>query len=148
MKLRTLCLTAALSFGAIFAGSAIADEVWVMPSGNQIVYDRDVGDTAVLTYRAEQGLQSGQIFVVGLGGRSEGRNAYQGYWVEADDAGAACPAAIVDAEGKTWRRWGLVTIAFAKPSFPSSITITRGECLHAPAGRGVAARPVVGAGVR
>ncbi|MBK8542850.1 MAG: hypothetical protein IPL62_04310 [Caulobacteraceae bacterium] len=89
---------AAFAFGLMMSGTAVADEVWSLPSGNQLVYDRDVGNVAVLTYRAEQGLDSGQIFVVGLGGQFEGRGSYQAYWVEADDAGAACPASIVDAE--------------------------------------------------
>ncbi|MBK6702839.1 MAG: hypothetical protein IPG56_03025 [Caulobacteraceae bacterium] len=138
---------AAFAFGLMMSGTAVADEVWSLPSGNQLVYDRDVGNVAVLTYRAEQGLDSGQIFVVGLGGQFEGRGSYQAYWVEADDAGAACPASIVDAEGNTWRRWGIATVSFASRSFPSRITISRGECLGAPSGR-ITARPVVGAGVR
>lgn len=147
MSIRIACFAAALALGALIAPAAIADEVWSLPSGNQLVYDRDAGSVAVLTYRAEQGLQQGQIFVVGLGGVSEGRGRYQAYWVEADDAGPACPAAIVDAEGHTWHRWGLATVAFASRTFPSRITISRGECLSAPHGS-INARPVVGAGVR
>lgn len=146
MRLRTFCFATLLLFAGL-AAPALADEVWSLPSGNQLIYDRDVGATAVLTYRAEQGAHQGQIFVVGLGGQSSGRSHYQAYWVEADDAGATCPAAIVDAEGHTWHRWGLATIAFARPGFPSSITISRGECLNAPTGH-INARPVVGAGVR
>jgi hypothetical protein len=130
-----------------FAASASADEVWVLPSGNQITYDRDVGDVAVLTYRAEQGLDSGQIFVPGLGGLYEGRGAYQGYWVEADDAGPHCAAALTDAEGRTWSRWGSAHVTFDKPGFPSGIKIKRGDCFSADTQR-VSAKPVVGAGVR
>ena len=147
MKIRALSIAAACVAAALLPTTASADEVWSLPSGNQLVYDRDVGATAVLTYRAEQGLSPGQIFVVGLGGQYEGRTRYQGYWVEADDAGDACAASIVDAEGRTWRRWGLTTVQFQRPTFPSRVTITRGECLSAPAGR-VTAQPVVGAGVR
>lgn len=148
MNLRALGFAAACLAAVLAPGSAAADEVWSLPSGNQLVYDRDAGATAVLTYRAEQGESAGQMFVVGLGGQYEGRGAYQGYWVEADDAGPACAAAIVDAEGNTWRRWGLVTVTFARPTFPSRVTITRGECLSAPSNRRIVAQPVVGAGVR
>ena len=147
MKTRATLFAAALALSAAFAGSAAADEVWVMPSGNQLVYDRDVGNVAVLTYQAEQGRERGQIFVVGLGGRGEGRGRYEAYWVEADDAGAACPASLVDAEGRTWRRWGIASASFASPSFPSRLTVTRSACLN-PAVTRVTARPVVGAGVR
>lgn len=147
MNARVLAAAVCFAFGALVAAPAFADEVWSLPSGNQLTYDRDVGDVAVLTYRAEQGSNPGQIFVVGLGGRYEGRSSYQAYWVEADDAGPACAAALVDAEGHTWRRWGLATVSFARPSFPSRVTISRGECLSAPRGR-VTGSPVVGAGVR
>jgi hypothetical protein len=144
MKLRIMLTALALT---LIAAPASADEVWSLPSGNQLVYDRDVGDTAVLTYVPEQGDGRGQIFVVGLAGQYEGRGSYQAYWVENDDAGAACPAALTDAEGNTWRRWGIATISFQRATFPSRITIARGECLNAPSGR-ITARPVVGAGVR
>lgn len=147
MKFRDVGFAVALAASALISTAAHADEVWSLPSGNQLVYDRDVGNVAVLTYRAEQGSADGQIFVVGLGGRYEGRAAYQAYWVEADDAGPACAASIVDAEGRTWRRWGLASVRFASPTFPSRVTISRGECLTAPSGR-ITARPVVGAGVR
>ncbi len=145
MKSRALAVAA--TFTMLLAAPAVADEVWSLPSGNQVVYDRDAGNAAVLTYTPEQGLGRGQIFVVGLAGQYEGRGRYQAYWVENDDAGAACPASLTDAEGNTWRRWGLATVAFQRPGFPSAITISRGECLAAPSGR-VTARPVVGAGVR
>lgn len=145
--MKSRMLAAAMAFAALSAAPAVADEVWSLPSGNQVIYDRDVGTTAVLTYTPEQGLERGQIFVVGMAGQVEGRGRYQAYWVENDDAGAACPAALTDAEGNTWRRWGLATVTFQRRGFPSAITISRGECLGAPTGR-VTARPVVGAGVR
>lgn len=147
MKTRSSLVVASLALGMLFSTPASADEVWVLRSGNQLVYARDVGNVAVLTYRPEQGVEAGQIFVVGLGGQYQGRSRYQAYWVEADDAGPACPAALVDAEGRTWRRWGLATVSFASPNSSSRLTLSRGECLGAPRGS-VTARPVVGAGVR
>ena len=139
---------ASLMFGALLPSAALADEVWVMPSGNQLVYDRDIGDTAVLTYTPEQGMAKGQIFVVGLGGKYDGRGEFDGYWVEEDDAGAHCAAGLIDAQGKPWRRWGLAHVSFEKKSFPSRLTVTRGECLKGAVGKPVTAKPVVGAGVR
>ena len=147
MKPRLSIGVVSLFLGMLFSSAAFADEVWVVPSGNPLTYDRDVGEVEVLTYRAEQGLEPGQMFVVGLGGQYEGRSRYQAYWVEADDAGHWCAAGLVDAEGRTWRRWGLATVSFVSPNFPSRLTLSRGECLTAPEGR-LTARPVVGAGVR
>ena len=145
--MKAFTLVSALALACLAATPASADEVWSLPSGNQIVYERDAGDVAVLSYKPEQGMGKGLIFVMGLGGKYEGRGRFQAYWTEDDDAGAACPVALTDGEGKTWHRWGLATIRFRKPSFPSSIVIARGECLAAPHGH-TRARPVIGAGVR
>jgi len=60
-------ITAALIAAAPLA--AMADEVWSLPSGNQIVYERDAGSTAILSYKPEVGLEAGYIFVPGLGGQ-------------------------------------------------------------------------------
>ena len=142
--IRTLAL-AALALAAPLA--AFADEVWSLPSGNQVVYDRDSGDTAILSYMPEQGLEKGWVFVPGLAGVYEGRGTYQGYWVEPADAGPACPAALIDAEGTAWARWGAVEIKFAKPTFPSKITIRRGSCFG-PTKTKLTAKPVIGAGLQ
>ena len=139
-------LTAAALLASI-ALAASADEVWSLPSGNQIVYERDAGATAILSYKPEVGLESGYIFVPGLGGYYSGRGAYQGYWVEAGDAGPVCAASLVDAEGKTWQRWGIAEVKFQKPDFPSRITLKRGDCFGA-AKQKITARPVVGAGIQ
>jgi hypothetical protein len=142
--IRTLALTALIVAAPL---AATADEVWSMPSGNQIVYERDAGTTAILSYKPEVGLENGYIFVPGLGGKYEGRGTYQGYWVEVDGAGTTCAAALVDAEGKTWGRWGAIEVKFAKPGFPSAITLTRGSCFG-PAKKKIKAKPVVGAGLQ
>jgi hypothetical protein len=136
----------AVAFVAL-AVPASADEVWSTARGHQIVYERDAGETAILSYKAEAGLSPGLIFVPGLGGKYEGRETYRGYWVEAADAGATCAAAIVDAEGKSWKRWGVAEVKFARAAFPSAITIRRSDCFG-DLGRGVRAQPVVGAGVQ
>lgn len=136
----------ALACAGALAAPAGADEVWATARGHQIVYERDAGDTAVLSYKPEQGLGQGLLFVVGLGGKTDGRETFQGYWVEPDDAGDQCAAALTDAEGKTWKRWGLALVTFARPEFPSRISVRLGECLTPP-GAPVWAQPVIGAGI-
>jgi len=143
--MKPFALAAAVAI--LFSTPAMADEIWSTARGHQIVYERDAGSTAVLSYTPEQGLEKGLIFVVGLGGVSEGRGAYEAYWVEADDAGTQCAAALTDAEGKTWKRWGVAEVTFARRTFPSRITVRRGECFKG-LGAGVSARPVVGAGIK
>lgn len=72
-------LTAAALLASI-ALAASADEAWSLPSGNQIVCERDAGATAILSYKPEAGLEAGYIFAPGLGGCYSDRGAYQGYW--------------------------------------------------------------------
>ena len=142
--LRSLALAALLAAAPL---AAHADEVWALPSGNQIVYERYAGATAILSYKPEVGLEPGYIFVPGLGGYFSGRGAYQGYWVEVADAGPVCAASLVDAEGKTWQRWGVAEVKFQKPDFPSKIALKRGDCFG-PAKQKITAKPVVGAGIQ
>jgi hypothetical protein len=127
--------------------AALADEVWALPSGNQIVYERDAGTTAILSYKPEVGLDAGFIFVPGLGGKYEGRGTYQGYWVEAEGTGPACAAGLTDAEGKTWTRWGAMEVKFVEPGFPSAIKLKRGSCFGT-AKTKLTAKPVIGAGLQ
>jgi hypothetical protein len=138
-----------IAIAAALAASlpSFADEVWSLPSGNQIVYERDAGTTAILSYKAEVGLDQGLIFVPGLGGNYDNRGTFRGYWTEADDTGPACAAAIVDAEGKTWKRWGVAEVKFAAKGFPSKFKLSRGNCFDAAKGS-VTAKPVIGAGAK
>jgi hypothetical protein len=140
---RTLAAATALTALPL---TALADEVWSLPSGNQIVYDRDSGDTAIFSYIPEQGLDKGWIFVPGLTG-AEVRGTYQGYWVESVEAGPGCTAGLTDAEGKTWARWGAMEVKFVKPGFPSAIKLKRGSCFGE-AKQKITAKPVVGAGIQ
>ena len=143
--IRTL---AALALATALPLAALADEVWSLPSGNQIVYENEVSTTAIFSYKPEQGLETGWIFLPGLAGAYEGRGTYKGYWVESADAGEACPANIVDAEGNTWGRWGLIEVKFVKPDFPSKLKITRGTCLDGFTSKTITAKPVIGAGIQ
>jgi hypothetical protein len=145
---KLMAMTTGLACGLAcgLAAPAFADEVWVTRAGNQIVYDRDAGSTAIWTYVPEQGLAKGQIFLSGFAGAESRAGGFEGIWVEEDDAGPACAFSIVDAEGRAWKRWGIVRVKFAKPTFPSAITLTRGACLSDPKTK-VQAKPVIGAGL-
>ena len=127
--------------------AALADEVWALPSGNQITYLSDEGDTAVLGYTPVMGVEQSYIFVPGLAGNTDNRGTFTGYWVEPVYVGKSCPAALVAPNGVVWERWGIVELKFAKPGFPSKITMKRGDCFAAPTEK-IKLKPVVGAGLQ
>lgn len=127
--------------------AAIADEVWSLPSGNQVVYLRDEGATAVFGYTPVMGVEQSYIFVPGLGGNLDNRGTFTGYWVEPVYVGKSCPAPIIAPDGMQWDRWGSVEVKFHKPGFPSKITLKRGECFNTPKEK-IVLKPVVGAGLQ
>ena len=138
---------AAAILAAALALPALADEVWALPSGNQVTYLSDEGDTAVLGYTPVMGVEQSYIFVPGLAGNYDNRGTFTGYWVEPAYVGKTCPAALVAPGGVVWDRWGIVELKFHKKGFPSKITMKRGDCFAAPAEK-ILLKPVVGAGLQ
>jgi hypothetical protein len=141
---RTL-IAAALMAAAPLA--AAADEVWSLPSGNQVVYLSDEGTTAILGYTPVMGVEQSYIFVPGLAGNFEDRGTFTGYWVEPVYVGKTCPTAIAAPDGTLWDRWGIVELKFHKKGFPSKITLKRGDCFATPKEK-ILLKPVVGAGLQ
>lgn len=127
--------------------AALADEVWALPSGNQITYLSDEGTTAILGYTPVIGVEQSYIFVPGLGGNFDNRGTFTGYWVEPTYVGKTCPAAIAAPDGMLWDRWGIVEMKFHSKGFPSKITMKRGDCFAAPTEK-IKLKPVVGAGLQ
>jgi hypothetical protein len=138
---------AAAALAAVLALPAFADEVWALPSGNQITYLSDEGTTAVLGYTPVMGVEQSYIFVPGLGGNYDNRGTFTGYWVEPTYVGPTCPATIIAPNGVPWERWGIVELKFHKKGFPSMITMKRGDCFGAPKEK-IKLKPVVGAGLQ
>jgi len=142
--IRTLIAAAALAAAPL---GALADEVWTLPSGNQVVYLSDEGDTAVLGYTPVLGVEQSYIFIPGLAGNYDNRGIYTGYWVEPTYVGKTCPATIIAPNGVPWERWGIVEVKFHKKGFPSKVTLKRGDCFAAPKEK-ILLKPVVGAGLQ
>ena len=135
--------TAAL---AICAG-ALADEVW-STSGGDVVYEKDIGDIAVLSYPMDEGDLRGHAFIFGLGGNYDDRGHFTGYWSEEmTDEDGLCPIAILDGNGLTTNNWGRVTITFLDEGFPSSWVAVRGHCFEEPSAH-LVGHPVVAPGVK
>ncbi len=126
---------------------AMADEVWSTPGGD-VVYEKDLGEVAVLSYPLDQDELRGHAFISGLGGNYDDRGHFTGYWSEPEiEEDGLCPMAIVDGNGLTTRNWGRVTMTFLDTGFPSSWVAVRGHCFEEPS-QHLVGNPVVAPGVR
>lgn len=126
---------------------AVADEVWSTVIGD-VIYEKDLGDVAVLSYPLDEGDLRGHVFISGLGGNYDDRGHFTGYWSEPMmDDGQLCDMAIVDGNGDTTYTWGRVTMTFLDNGFPSSWVAVRGDCFKEPTEH-LVGNPVVAPGVK
>ncbi|QNL18362.1 hypothetical protein HXX25_02815 [Hyphobacterium sp. CCMP332] len=119
-------MAAALSVG--FLGAAVADEVWTDEFGNQVIYQSQIGSTAVFT-----GPEGETYFIENLAGNfSDRRGDFAGFWlVMPQDAGEEqydCASTRIAPDGRSSTYWGPVSIRFDRPAFPTGFTMTRGYC--------------------
>ncbi len=94
--------------------SVSADEVWNSTYG-KVVYEEDIDKTAVWRYN-RKGI-SGVIYIDDLAGISQGRGAYQGYWVQPKSS-VKCKT-MRKMRNKSSFYWGNFQIEFLDPNFPS-----------------------------
>ena len=116
------------------AGAALADEIWTSPIG--IIYyiaDLATGE-AVFGYSVSDGKDFGRMFISGLAGVYEGRQAYDGFWIEPDlPTEEGCPVSVLNPQtGETSNNWGRLKLVFTEPDFPSDWVAMRGTCFSAP----------------
>mgnify|MGYP003625513197 FL=1 len=117
----------------VFAGSALADEVWTTPIGD-VVYERELPTgEAVLSYPAADGEARGLGYIQGLAQVYEGRGAFSGIWIEDNLASDACNVSISDPEtGAARNNWGRLELVFTEPDFPGGWVAIRGDCFNQP----------------
>ena len=123
-----------LAAAIVFAGSALADEVWTTQIGD-VVYERDLPTgEAVLSYPAGDMDARGLAYIEGLAQTYEGRGAFEGIWIEDDLPPAdACSVSISDPEtGAARNNWGRLELVFTEPDFPGGWVAIRGDCFNQP----------------
>lgn len=123
------------SFGAAIAmvaavGVASADEVWMSPTVGDIVYEKDVGDAAVLSYSGNRTGRLAMLYVPGMAGSTE-RYTFWGYWID-PTRGDECGTELTGPDGTRARSWGQAIVVFDKPGFPSGFTALTGSCFNPP----------------
>jgi len=143
MLKKSIVTIAAITICAV----AAADEVWSTEIGD-VVYEKDIGDIAVLSFPAGPEPDArGHVFISGLGGNYDARGHFTGYWSEPSSDDGLCPMSIVDGNGETTNNWGRVTMTFLDTGFPSSWVAVRGDCFAEPDSH-LVGNPVVAPGVR
>lgn len=118
----------------VFAGSALADEVWTSQIGD-VIYERDLPTgEAVLSYPAADTQARGLAYIEGLAQTYEGRGAFEGVWIEDDLPPAdACSVSISDPEtGAARNNWGRLELVFTEPDVPGGWVAIRGDCFNQP----------------
>jgi nitrate reductase beta subunit len=92
----------------------IADEVWNSTYG-KVVYESEMGTTAVWSYNYQS--KPGLIYIDNLAGVYQGRDSYQGYWVQTfSDVKCKTKKRM---KGKLSAYWGQFQIQFLDPDFPA-----------------------------
>ena len=103
---------------------AVADEIWDSNSG-QIVYEAEMGPTAVWTYGTPQ--EPGVIYLLGLAKVYENLGSYTGYWAK-NTAREKCDTVRPGVQGQMTPYWGRFNVTFIDKNFPSRWEATWSYC--------------------
>ena len=114
---------------AFLATPATADEVWTSMMGD-IVYAAEENGAAIFTFTNFDAYPA-RLVIPGLAGNYSNRGTHEAFWL--GGGSGTCPAfmAIAGDEYST-TDWGRAVIAFDKPAFPTSFTVTIGWCFEEP----------------
>lgn len=119
-------LLAALVIGGMLPAAALADESWNSAQYGEIVYEKDIGDVALLSMAGGHPGSRVNIYLPGLAGNTTERGAFSGYWIES--APGECATERTGADGLQSNLWGDVQVEFAHPAYPSGFIIRLGNC--------------------
>jgi hypothetical protein len=115
-----------LLLGALLLNTAAqADERWQSNYGD-VIYEADVGETAVLSFPGAHPGHRVHMYVEGLGGNYDQRDVFSGYWIAPEQSD--CPIEMSGEDGLTSSTWGSVVIAFDNTGFPSAFTAQLADC--------------------
>ncbi|HPQ94062.1 MAG: hypothetical protein KDI44_14785 [Thiothrix sp.] len=118
----------------------VADEIWDSNSG-RIVYEAEMGPTAVWTYGTPQ--EPGVIYLLGLAKVYENRGSYTGYWAK-NNAREKCDTVRPGIQGQMTPYWGRFNVTFLDKNFPSHWEATWSYCDREDQPLKIKAKPVLG----
>lgn len=110
------------------ATTAQADEVWDSLNG-EIIYLADEYGSAVLSLNFSDGTPA-ELVIPNLAGNSQDRGVHRVYYIAHGDL--QCDSALARPGQLASLDWGQGFISFDYPEFPTSFTLTLGDCFDAP----------------
>ena len=112
---------------AICCGTAQADEVWRTRDGGLVIYEADIGSTAVLSAPGPYGTVS--VYVPGLGGvwGQDRRQSYDAYYIGSAEGGP-CEAALMAPDERVSHDWGTARLVLTRRGFPTTILLLTSPC--------------------
>ncbi|MBY6113050.1 hypothetical protein KUW09_06080 [Mameliella alba] len=113
----------ALTLASFLAAPALADEVWTSDMGD-IIYETDTQGAAILSFTNVDGYRA-IVVVPGLAGNYDNRSVHDGFWM-GEGAGDCLSSMTLGTQ--SGHQWGQALISFDRPSFPTSFTLTLGDC--------------------
>ncbi len=119
-------LACAMAIASLLPVTAMADESWASAQYGDIVYEKDVGDTAVLSMAGGHPGSRVYIYLPGLAGNTSERGEFNGYWIES--APGECATDKTGADGLQSNLWGDVQVEFENPGYPSGFIMRMGSC--------------------
>mmetsp|Transcript_23826 Transcript_23826/g.43026 ORF Transcript_23826/g.43026 Transcript_23826/m.43026 type:complete len:145 (+) Transcript_23826:2372-2806(+) len=117
-----------VSLATTFGQFAAADEIWDSPTG-LIVYEVDSHGDAIFSFNSYNGAKA-NLIIEGFAARLDDRGTHQGYWI--GDDGLDCKATLSHPGGYSGTKWGKAVVVWDKKNFPSSFTMTTGDCFGEP----------------
>ena len=103
---------------------AAADEVWNSDMG-EIVYLADENGAAILSFTNVDAYPA-ELVIPGLAGNYDSRGVHEGYWI--GTGSGWCDSFMARPGGEASTNWGRALVSFDLPSFPTSFTLTLGDC--------------------
>lgn len=117
IKRIAICLT-------ILAAPVAADETWNSDMG-RIVYETEENGAAIFSFMNVDAYPA-IVVIPGLAGNYSNRSVHNAYWV--GQGAGYCPAFLAAPGGEPSSNWGQAVISFDGPAFPTSFTLTLGDC--------------------
>jgi hypothetical protein len=104
----------------------LADEVWFSEQFGEIVYEKDIGDTAVFSIPGSHPGSQVFMYLPGLAAKLSDRGLHNGYWIESAPGG--CDSERTGADGLASDAWGDLQVEFDEPSYPTGFVVRLGSC--------------------
>jgi hypothetical protein len=109
---------------ALAATPAMADETWNSDMG-LIVYEAEENGAAIFSF-VNVDAYPATLVIPELAGNYSNRGVHDAYWV--GSGSGFCPAFLAAPGDEPTTNWGRALISFDGPAFPTSFTLTLGDC--------------------